>query len=219
MKVLVIDTSTDSCSVSLLIDRDVYSKNIVQAKRHNELLLPTIDKLLSEHQVSLESLDYLACGIGPGSFVGVRLGISVIQGLSFAYDIPVVSFSSMAAIAAMVMKREKVSKIQVGIDAKMGDIYYGYYKLVSDVVEVIEEKSVLANELELVERARDLVGDGFKQKDIKKYMLHPAGPLTLRFIVPTIIYKINHEMLVKPTEALQPVYLQGTKNWKKINEK
>ncbi|TNF70009.1 MAG: tRNA (adenosine(37)-N6)-threonylcarbamoyltransferase complex dimerization subunit type 1 TsaB [Gammaproteobacteria bacterium] len=215
MKILALDTSTDSCSVALLVDQSVYGKTILQARKHNELVIPTIDDLLKEQQVNMEDIDYFACGIGPGSFVGVRLGVSVIQGLAYAIDKPVIAFSSMSAIAIMVMEKEKLSQIQVGLDARMDDIYYGHYrKKVSGIVETVVEKGIHTSALELDYQTKDLVGDGFKIND-DHYQQHVAGPLSLRFIMPTLLDQIASKQTLSEIEMLQPVYLQGVKNWKK----
>ncbi|MCF6765252.1 tRNA (adenosine(37)-N6)-threonylcarbamoyltransferase complex dimerization subunit type 1 TsaB [Thiotrichales bacterium 19S3-7] len=215
MKLLALDTSTDSCSVALLIGDSVYGKTILQARKHNELIIPTIDELLKEHQIGLESIDYFACGVGPGSFVGVRLGVSVIQGLAFAVDKPVIAFSSMSAVAAMVMEKEKLNCIQVGLDARMDDVYYGHYLKKDDgVIETIIERSVASNVLQLDQKTPDLVGDGFKQIALQVHKLHEAGALSLRFIMPTLLAQVKSNQVLVEVEKLQPVYLQGNKNWK-----
>ena len=125
MKLLAIDTSTEACSAALYIDGEIFSRYEFAPRRHAELILPMIDSLLSETQISLKQLNALGFGRGPGAFTGVRIATAITQGLAFACDLPVVPVSSLAAIAQNV--KDKSDYIVAAIDARMGEIYYGIY--------------------------------------------------------------------------------------------
>ncbi len=99
MKILALDTATEACSAALLLDGEITDRFVVAPRRHNELILPMIDELLSDSGVRLKDLDYLAFGRGPGAFTGLRIAAGVVQGLALSQDIPVFGVSDLAAVA------------------------------------------------------------------------------------------------------------------------
>src|SRR6185437_1253785 len=99
MNLLAIDTATENCSAALLCGERLSERTELAPRRHAELILPMIDSLLAEAGLSRRRLDGIAVGRGPGAFTGVRLGISVAQGLALGLEIPVVPVSSLAALA------------------------------------------------------------------------------------------------------------------------
>ena len=140
MKLLAIDTSTEACSAALHIDGEIYERYEIAPRRHAELILSMADQLLTQAGIKLNTLDALAFGRGPGSFTGVRIASGVIQGLSFASELPVVSVSSLA-----VMAQGAVGKSQTlfsAIDARMEEIYWCFYRVAEDqlVLPLNDEK-------------------------------------------------------------------------------
>jgi len=125
VKLLAIDTTTEACSAALCIEGEILEKYEVAPRRHAELILPMLDALLSEAESSLASLDALAFARGPGAFTGVRLGTSIIQGLSYSSGLPVVPVSTLAALAQGVTAGP--GTILSAIDARMGEIYWGLF--------------------------------------------------------------------------------------------
>ena len=102
--------------------RQVYE---LAPRRHAELILSMVDGLLNEAGISLQALDGLAFGRGPGAFTGVRIATGVIQGLAYAADLPVVPVSTLAAMAQGVADRS--GKVACAIDARIGEVYWGLY--------------------------------------------------------------------------------------------
>jgi tRNA threonylcarbamoyladenosine biosynthesis protein TsaB len=91
----------------------------VQGVRHAESILPTVEALLVEAGIGLRDLDVIAFGRGPGSFTSLRIGASVVQGLAFGAELPVVAVSSLAALA----QSTDAPRVLAALDARMGQVY------------------------------------------------------------------------------------------------
>src|SRR3954470_6762837 len=141
MNLLAIDTATECCSAALLCGEHLLERSELAPRRHAELILPMIDSLLSEARLSRRSLDGIAVGRGPGAFTGVRLAISVAQGLALGLDIPVVPVSSLAALAQGAPEQTHGDALLAAIDARMGEIYAGAFHRGADglVTPIMDE--------------------------------------------------------------------------------
>lgn len=123
LKILALDTSTEYCSVALLLDGQISSREVLARQRHSELLLPMIQQVLAEAGVELSQLLGIAFGAGPGSFTGLRIACGVAQGLAFGADLPVVGVCTLEAMA----DEAGSSRVVAAIDARMGEIYQAAY--------------------------------------------------------------------------------------------
>ncbi len=129
MKILALETSTDSCSAALLLpDRQLIASR-VEPRSHTRLLLPMIDDLLKQGSTSLAALTCLAFGCGPGSFTGLRIACSTIQGLSVGYDKPILPISSLRALAQRIYRESNHPRVFAYLDARQGQIYGGHYAI------------------------------------------------------------------------------------------
>lgn len=128
-KILAIDTSTDACSAALLIGNELLTRKEVEPRAHTRLILPMINSLLKEANITFRALDALAFGQGPGSFTGLRIACSVIQGLSFGLQKPVVPISSLRALAEKAHREYRATHVMASLDARMQEIYWGLFAL------------------------------------------------------------------------------------------
>ena len=126
MNLLAIETATEACSVALIHGDEVIARSEIAPRRHAELVLPMADALLAEAGLGRHALNAIAVGRGPGAFTGVRLGISLAQGMALALDVPVITVSSLAALA--LEAPEDDAAILAVIDARMGEIYAASYR-------------------------------------------------------------------------------------------
>ncbi len=124
MKLLAIDTATEACSVALWIEGEVAERFEVAPRRHTHLVLPMAEQLLAEAEMSLAQLDLLAFGRGPGSFTGVRVATSMVQGIAFATDLGVLPVSTLTALAQGALRETGAERVLAAIDARMGEIYW-----------------------------------------------------------------------------------------------
>jgi len=134
MKILAIETATEACSAALLQDGEVISRYEVQARKHSQLILPMMDELLAEAELSLNQLDALAFGRGPGAFTGVRIATGVIQGVAFAADLPVLPISTLTALAQGGYRCFGHSRWMPVYDARMQEVYWNLCELTDEGV-------------------------------------------------------------------------------------
>lgn len=127
MKILALDTATEVCTAALSIDGEVQERYRLAPRLHSELILAMLDDLLKEADISLQQLDCLAFGRGPGSFIGLRIAAGVTQGVAYAADLPVVPVSTLAAMAQGVTDAAQTS-VLAAIDARMQEVYWGAYQ-------------------------------------------------------------------------------------------
>jgi tRNA threonylcarbamoyladenosine biosynthesis protein TsaB len=129
MKILAIDTSGEACSAALLVDSHVEQRLEKEPRRHGALILSMMEGLLARAGIALPELDALGFGRGPGSFTGVRIATSVVQGAAFGSDLPVVPVSTLAGLAQGQYRARGCTRCLAAFDARMGELYWGRYRL------------------------------------------------------------------------------------------
>ena len=163
MKILAIDTSSKICSVSILEDNIVIiEKHNDDEKTHSQKLMPLIDELLEEANLTLDNIDLLACSQGPGSFTGIRIGISTVKAFADVKNIPIIGVTSLESLAYNVVNSGLIATL---IDAKHDNVYFALYELKDNkyttVIEPISDS--ISNVIELLKKHSDtltFVGDG-----------------------------------------------------------
>jgi tRNA threonylcarbamoyladenosine biosynthesis protein TsaB len=131
MNLLGIDTATEACSVALWRDGTVSGRHAVAGRSHSELLRPMVAEVLAEAGLRAADIDAFACGIGPGSFAGVRIGVAFVQGMAAALDRPVVALTSLELLAMQGI-RSGCSSVLPAIDARMNEVYVAFYTADAD---------------------------------------------------------------------------------------
>jgi len=126
MRVLALDTATEACSVALLTDAGLVGVFREVGRGHAEQILDMVDAVLSEAGIRLGMLDGIAASVGPGAFTGVRIGVSVAQGLAFGAALPVVAVTTLEALAMQAM-RGGAEQVMACLDARMGEVYWGCF--------------------------------------------------------------------------------------------
>ncbi len=128
MIVLAADTSTPFLSVALCEDDRVLAEyNQPADRRHAELILGVVDDLLRRSGLELNDVDLLAVSRGPGSFTGLRVGISTWKGLASGAALPLIGVSTLDALARRCAEPPKL--LCVLLDAKMQEVYGATYEL------------------------------------------------------------------------------------------
>jgi tRNA threonylcarbamoyladenosine biosynthesis protein TsaB len=128
MQILALEASTEVCAVALGDGVEWRERSELAGQRHSELLLPMIQAMLADCGVTLQELDGIAFGAGPGSFTGLRIACGIAQGLAFGASLPVVGVSTLEAIAQTRRDLAGGDRIVAAIDARMREVYVGAYE-------------------------------------------------------------------------------------------
>lgn len=134
MNLLAFELSTEACSVAVLAGGEVRERHEIAPRKHAEYALPWAEALLAEAGIAKSALDGVAVGRGPGAFTGVRLGISIAQGIALALDVPAVPVSTLRALAmrALPLGASAGDRVLAAIDARMREVYVARFRLAVD---------------------------------------------------------------------------------------
>ncbi|MDB5985642.1 MAG: tsaB [Nevskia sp.] len=141
MNLLAIDTATEACSVALSIDGECRERFEIAGREHSQKLPAMFASLLAEAGIAASQLDGLVAGIGPGSFAGVRIGVSFVKGLGLGLDRPAVGISSLAMLAQAAVARG-AQVVVPAIDARMNQIYVGAYRAQQGFAALLDAETV-----------------------------------------------------------------------------
>jgi len=144
MRILAIDTSTKILSLGISDGDKIYEYNIEVGIKLSNLLVPALKRVVDSLGWRMGDIDCFACGLGPGSFTGVRVGLATIKGLSFSLDKPLAGISSLDILARNV-KKDNGFVIPV-IDAKRNLIYSSIYKIKDGISKRITAYMLLEEE-------------------------------------------------------------------------
>lgn len=160
MNLLAIETSTRHLSVALCCDGHCFERGEELPNGGSDRLLPWVRELLLEAGRSLEQLDGIAFGAGPGGFTGLRLACGVAQGLAVGLDIPVLPVSTLEALAfnGRIACPDAVN-ILACLDARMNEVYCAAYGLSEGLPVLVDGPLVMPPEA-LAARMAHILDDG-----------------------------------------------------------
>ena len=177
--ILALDTSTPACSVALLVDGVMMEDFRLAPRKHNELILPMVDQMLSQAQLGLSDLDAIAFARGPGSFTGLRIAAGIVQGLAYGADLPVIPVSTLAALALDGFNQTGESHWLAALDARMGEVYVGGYHIENSesglsVTSTLSERVIKPELLEAMSIPHQGIGSGWCYKEVLEGVLPNA---------------------------------------------
>ncbi len=228
MRLLAFDCTEQSCSVALQSDSSLFERHIEEERQHSKQLLSIIRELLDSASIELAELDGIGFSSGPGSFTGLRIAVSVAQGLGYSHNIPLFPVSSLQALAQSAdscLSPPPGSEILPVLNARMGEIYWARFR------------SLGGGELQRVEDDRLGKVDGCESQlgpmdgEHKPIIVGSGAPLAdpsvteeqVRLqIRATDMLTLIHEQVrigrgITAFEA-QPAYLRGSGAWKKLDQ-
>jgi tRNA threonylcarbamoyladenosine biosynthesis protein TsaB len=217
MKLLAIDTSASACSAALMINDDITLLHEIAPMQQQQRILPMIDELLQNARLTTNDLTALALGCGPGSFTGVRIATSVMQGLAFATGLPLLPVSSLAACAQATYQQRQWKKILVAMDARMGEIYWGAYIANAHGIMELQGEEMVCPPTNIINRDHEDwhgAGNGWQTYETL-FPWHPAmidaeegGPTAEGVAILANAMFLRQEWVA--AAAVAPVYLRNT---------
>lgn len=230
LKILAVDTATEACSAALLVGDKVFSRWEEAPRDHTRKILPMVQAVLEDAGISLDQLDAIAFGRGPGSFTGVRIGISVAQGLAFGAGVPLIGISTLAAMAQGVYRLEGATRVLSAIDARMNEVYFGRYELQAECMQLVGEEVVSEPSLLVAELTADAaltgswsaVGTGFETygETLANLAEDLVRSQAVRFPAALDMLPLARAAWLAgeavAVEQATPVYLRDKVTWKKL---
>lgn len=218
LNILAIDTSSDACSVAVLTNNVITERFQLAPRQHNTLILPMIEQVLKEADLTLSQLNAIAFGCGPGSFTGLRVAASVVQGIAFAADIPVIPISTLNALAQGALHEYGATQVIAAIDARINEIYWAAYQADDQLMRALTTETVCTPEEMVLASGACLwqgVGSGWDTyhnilqqkvgKQLQKWL--PQCYVKAQDIVKLAEIAYQNGNLVQADQAL-PVYLR-----------
>ncbi|WP_179214387.1 tRNA (adenosine(37)-N6)-threonylcarbamoyltransferase complex dimerization subunit type 1 TsaB [Aeromonas veronii] len=226
LKILAVDTATEACSAALLVGDKLFSRWEEAPRDHTRKILPMVQAVLEDAGISLSDLDAIAFGRGPGSFTGVRIGISVAQGLAFGAGVPLIGISTLAAMAQGAYRRDGAQQVLTAIDARMNEVYFGRYELIDGRMQLVGDE-VVSEPVALVDVRGKLagpvtcVGTGFETYgDTLSGLADELAVSQVRFPAAEDMLPLARAAWLAgeavPVEQATPVYLRDKVTWKKL---
>lgn len=219
---LAIDTATEQCSVALRYQGQLYTRSTLAPREHSQKILGFVSAVLAEAGIGLADVEGIVCGHGPGSFTGVRIGVSVAQGLAFSHTLPVYPVCTLAALAQQVARKHGSATVISAIDARMQEVYLaGYAVNGTTVTELMApQMAALADLSQLVgwpTQAKVGAGTGWQAYAAE---LDPNGTVN---VLDDVTLPLAEDMLtlaaqVEPVTAakLEPLYVRNEVTWQKL---
>jgi tRNA threonylcarbamoyladenosine biosynthesis protein TsaB len=163
MITLAMECATDTVGLALLEGKKILADFYLGPGRHHaEVLLPALEKILLLTGITMDQIDLLACTTGPGSFTGVRIGVSTVKGLALATGRPIVGISTLEALAMNAFPSPGL--ICPLLDARRDQVYAGLYRMGPDGFPEIVTPDRLTDIAQLIRDLPagevDLIGDG-----------------------------------------------------------
>lgn len=220
MYVLAIDTSTESGSVALLKDYRIITEMSINAGlNHSQTILSAVSDALKKAGLEIAAVDLFGVTIGPGSFTGLRIGVSLVKGFALAASKPVVGVSTLDAIALNLFAA--ALPICPFMDAKRGQVYAGLYKSCPDGLPEKIIPETLADPKQFIEKLGTdviMVGNGiYPYQSLIEEVLsgrYLLAPPHLNFVRASSVGLIAIEKFKKSeltnVMTLAPGYLRST---------
>lgn len=223
MKILAIDTASTVCSVAILENNKLFAhKTMDDEKTHSQKLMPLLQGLFSEMNLTLKEIDLFGVDIGPGSFTGIRIGMATIKAFCDVYQKPVCGISSLETLAYHAKDFCEDSLICSMIDAKHGNVYVGFFSYTNGIYVPIQEPQFdsmthLLNSCQLFKKPIIFVGNAsILFQDMIQSKLHEQAIFipkieknkTHAFYVGLATYAHYQKNEFCDSNDLQPMYLK-----------
>jgi tRNA threonylcarbamoyladenosine biosynthesis protein TsaB len=215
--ILCIETATKMCSVALFKGDELLSlKEQGGAYSHAENLTVFIEQVFAEAKVSLQQIDAIAISKGPGSYTGLRIGVSTVKGLAFALQKPVIAVDTIFSMANVAVQEYKgdISYLCPMIDARRMEVYCAIYDMGLNVIKPVSAEIITANIFDEIIGDKKIVlfGDGAQKckevfKDKNNYVFIEQEFISAKGLIYAALKKWNKKEF-EDVAYFEPFYLK-----------
>jgi len=178
MNILSIDTTHRVCGVSLMVDSKFQTATkFVEPGKQAEQLISTIENITQEAKVTYEDLDAIAVNNGPGSFTGIRIGLSAAKGINLVKGTRLVAVSSFESVAKQLLSNDNENKILVVLDAKREQVYVQLFN--SDISPLTDAKLMDINDISSINVDDNFILTGNGSKLVEKILCESEYNFTI----------------------------------------
>lgn len=200
--ILAIETSDKICGACIYFDDEkLFSSKVLQKHSHSELLFKTVDLVISQSGINKKDIDYIAVSEGPGSFTGLRIGMSAAKGLAFGLSIPILPVPTFEALALQLSHFYSDEEIVIANKINSDEVYFAKFHVKTNSFIFTEELKILQrNELDFVDKAAKKFGSAFHNSSINSPDPEFIAKWARQFGEKLITYNIDN---------LEPHYLKN----------
>jgi len=203
--ILGIETTGELCSVSLFFsEKEIFTSGIQKKHVHSEKLLELVDSVFKTASTEIKNIGAIAVSMGPGSFTGLRIGLSAAKGLATGAELPIIpvpTFDAMALEAATILPDE--SQFIIANSVNITELYVARYTIHDSAIKVATPLNlILKKEFENYKNNDDIILGNFAPKVFKKFS-EPGAEFICRWA-----YIYGKDLLTFDYDYLEPLYLK-----------
>ncbi len=213
---LLFETAGSVCSVALANETGVISiRENDEGQQHAALVTVFIDQVLKEADLKISELSVVAASAGPGSYTGLRIGVSTAKGVCFGLQIPLLAVDSLQSLASGFSEEKKQTGMVCGVfDARRDEVYFGIWNEKSNTI--ISSRSAILNDeflsiINSIEAPISFVGNGAEKVRIflsnEKHQYHSQFKSSAKNLLPSAIKKFNEKDFVD-VAYFEPNYIK-----------
>jgi len=224
---LAIETATDACSVALYRDGDITERHLEAPRQHSQLAFTMLEELLGASSLTEQGIQFIAYGCGPGSFTGLRVAASLVQGLAYSCSLPAVPIPTLAVLAQGALREhglDRNASVLCLLDARINEIYSALFTFEDGIAVLRQGPFATAPEDLAIAGSGEViaVGNGCQFLDRLPLALqarvgtsHPGLMPRARDMFPLALAAV-HRGALQSARDVQPVYVRDEISWKKL---
>lgn len=222
-RILHLETATNVCSVALSEGGNLVSiRESREDRSHGSLLTVFMEEVIREAGLQPKDIDAISISKGPGSYTGLRIGVSVAKGFAYASDIPVIGINTLQALSCAAMNNEKIKELCKSfpklllcpmIDARRMEVYTALYDQNSKEVSPVEAKIVNEDSFKQILESSKIVFFGNGSEKVKEIITHPSAFFiedispSSRYMLPLALDSFSRKSF-ENTAYFEPFYLK-----------
>ncbi len=205
--ILAIETSDELCSTAIMLTEDSFAEINFQKKFvHSEKLMPMISDLLKNADLKLDEVSALAVSMGPGSFTGLRIGLTIAKGLAVGRELPIIPVPTFDALAFQLSSQLPIgTSFIIANKANINEIYFAKYSVTENLFKVLSEATLIEkSELPSLQEDNSLL---FGNYNIDEKLFRTSSPNAST--IAKWAYIFGKDLVTFDHDLLEPKYLKN----------